>query len=98
MWDLHPARQVNLWSYYKQLTGIPKDVRGLTFNGATDPLEDFADTRRLLYIEPNEKRREQILARVADPDTGNVVYAQPYRRFQLLWDLITRRGWRVPNL
>lgn len=103
MWDLSPLRSADLWSmsYYKNLavTGTPKDWSGITLpNGASDPLEDFADTWRLLYVEPNATRQQQVYATFHDPKTGAVAYGPAHRRYRLLHQLISQKGWRVPPL
>jgi hypothetical protein len=102
MWDLTPQRRADLWnlSYYKlaPLTGRPKDFDGITFYGETDPVEDFADTWRLLYVEPNTARQKQVYATRQDPNTGEVTYGLAHRRYSLLHQLITGKGWEVPPL
>lgn len=92
MWELPLERRGDeLWNLqrYKKVTGYPKDRRGMTHYGDTDPLEDFAETWRLLYLERSRTTRQQMY---------DVVDDMPFRRFQLLRELIVRKGWEVPAL
>lgn len=92
MWQLPPARRGDqLWSmtHYKRLTGYPTDRRGMTDYGGTDPLEDFAETWRLFYLERSQTTRRQMYSAVDNA---------PFRRFQLLREVIERKGWEVPAL
>lgn len=98
MWALPAARQGDqIWTNYRVITGWPKNTDGMTAYGRVDPLEDLAETWRLLYVERSQKTKMQIYD-VDIRSDGTVVYRAPFRRFQLLHDLITRKGWKVPKL
>ncbi len=92
MWELTPARRgEQLWNmtHYRTLTGYPADWLGMTEYGTTDPLEDFAETWRLLYLERSQTTRRQMYGAADNA---------PFRRFRLLRELIDRKGWEVPAL
>ena len=98
MWDLAPSRQgLGLWDLkqYTRATGTVKDPLGITNYGRTDPLEDFADTWRLLYVERKAPTRQ---THAAGYENGRMVFGAPHRRFAFLRDLIKQLDWKVPGL
>jgi len=98
MWGLEPSRRgPGLWDLkqYRRVTGSVKDAAGMTPYGTVDPLEDFADTWRLLYVE---RKEPSLRTHSASSQGGRTVYGEPHRRFALLRDLIKQLGWRVPDL
>ncbi|MBP7892862.1 MAG: hypothetical protein KA063_04930 [Firmicutes bacterium] len=76
-------------------TGIVRDPLGITDYGRTDPLEDFADTWRLLYVERKAPTRQ---THAVGYENGQMVFGEPHRRFVFLRDLIKQLGWKVPDL
>ena len=101
MWDLDPLRQgAGLWDLrnYMRSTGRLKDPNGSTPYGRMEPLEDFADTWRLLYLEQSAVRRNQVYSYKTNPQDGKRVLGEAYTRFRLLGELIAQMGWRVPKL
>lgn len=98
MWDLAPSRQgPGLWDLkqYTRATGTIKDPLGITDYGRSDPLEDFADTWRLLYVERKTPTRQ---THAAGYENGQMVFGAPHRRFAFLRDLIKQLDWKVPGL
>ena len=101
MWDLARTRRgAGLWDMtkYKRTTGKLKDTLGSTTNGRKDPLEDFADTWELLYVEQSHARQFRVYAYEPNPDTKELVWGEPYARFRLLRGIIAQMGWEVPEL
>jgi len=97
MWRLPPRRQgAAVWNmqYYGK-AGKLSEQGGVTPYGSTDPLEDFADTWRLLYTD---SEKAQQVKRAANQQGGQTVLGEPYRRYTLLRDLIKQLGWEVPGL
>lgn len=97
MWRLPPRRQgAAVWNmqYYGK-AGKLSEQGGVTPYGSTDPLEDFADTWRLLYAD---SEKAQQVKRAANQQGGQTVLGEPYRRYTLLRDLIKQLGWEVPGL
>lgn len=98
MWDLDPLRKgAGLWDlkHYMRAPGVPKDTDGMTPYGRKDPLEDFADTWRILYVERNGP---SLTTHTATGEGGRIVYGDPHPRFAILRELILQLGWKVPTL
>lgn len=98
MWDLDPLRKTaGLWDlkHYMRAPGVPKDTDGMTPYGRKDPLEDFADTWRILYVERNGP---SLTTHTATSEGRRIVYGDPHPRFAILRELILQLGWKVPTL
>lgn len=98
MWELDPLRkEAGIWDlkHYMRAPGVPKDTDGMTPCGRKDPLEDFADTWRILYVE---RSGPSLTTHTATGEGGRIVYGDPHPRFAILRELILQLGWKVPKL
>ena len=100
LWELPPERAgAAMWdlAQYGSSSSTPKELGGITAYGSTDPLEDFADTFRLLFIEEEGMRKPSIRI-ITRQQSGEVVIGEPHYRFSLLSSMLERLGWEVPEL
>lgn len=91
-WNLPKERQgEGIWGFgglYTKRIGTVKSGEGLTDYGSRDPVEDWAETWRILFLPDRNERRRRILSRI----TG-----REYERFKIMRRILVGSGIEVPD-
>ncbi len=94
LWNLPASRtgHSGMWNrwLYRQVTGTVKDPDGSTAYGRVDPLEDFAETWRIVFTDQVPEREAWM--NTASP--GGTLERR--KRFRLMEEILRKLGWEVP--
>lgn len=91
-WILDPRRQgEGIWGWeglYRRITGRVKSRQGLTGYGEEDPVEDWAETWRIMYLSDSEQRLAWMRTRLG---------RREFKRFRVMRRILRNAGIEVPE-